>query len=205
MRLRLRPTDDRYYELFSGAAANAGECARELRDLIVSFSDLPDRHARIKTLERRGDQLTIELLHRLDAAYVTPFDREDIHALAEELDDVVDDMFAVADLILLVHVTRPLPELAQMAELLVSMSDAMTAAVQGLKGRVDAKPHLERIEALERQGDGVYRMIISRLFSGEYEALEVLKWKDIVQALEDALNTIEDVSDVVESILLKNG
>ena len=203
-RLRLVPRDEGFFELFEASANNARDCAEELQKLIASFSDLQDHYDRVKAFERRGDQITIDLLRRLDSSFVTPYDREDIHALAEELDDVVDDMFAVAELIQLVKVNQPLPELNELADVLVAMSDDMAVLIGSLRSREGVRHRLERIEHLERQGDVIYRRIMARLFGGEYEALEVLKWKDIVQALENSLNTIEDVSDVVESILVKS-
>jgi predicted phosphate transport protein (TIGR00153 family) len=172
--------------------------------MIVSLADLEDHYQEIRTLERRGDQITVELLRRLDASFVTPYDREDIHALTEELDDVVDDMFSAAALIHLVRVERALPEVTELADLLAVMAGEMDALIGCLQNREGARHRLERIEALEHEGDAIYRRSIGHLFSGEYEALEVLKWKDIVQALENAINRIEDVSDVVESILIKN-
>lgn len=205
--LRLVPTDEGFFELFASAAANAAECADELRKMIVSYdraSNSDECYQQIRTLERRGDQITVQLLRRLDATFVTPYDREDIHALAEELDDVVDDMFSAADLLHLLKVSQPLPEVEQLADTLATMAAEMEGLVGCLESGQGARHRLERIEALEREGDATYRRSIARLFSGEFEALDVLRWKDILQSLENALNRIEDVSDVVESILVKN-
>jgi uncharacterized protein Yka (UPF0111/DUF47 family) len=144
------------------------------------------------------------LLRRLDARLVTPYDREDIHALTDAIDDVVDDMFSAASVIQLVHENQPLPELGELADILVAMADELAALMGCLRSREGARYRLERIEHLEREGDAVFRRGMSRLFSGEYEALEVIKWKDVIQTLEDSLNAIEDVSDVVEGVLVKN-
>lgn len=203
-RQRVEPVDAGFFELFEAAGNNARDCAEELSKLIVSFSDFDEHYEDIKSYEHLGDQITVELLRRLDSGSVPPYDREDIHALAEELDDVVDDMFSAASLIQLVHVDQALPELAELADTLVAMADEMAALMGCLRNREGARHRLERIEHLERQGDVIFRRSMGHLFSGEYEAIEVIKWKDIVQALEDSLNTIEDVSDVVESILIKN-
>jgi predicted phosphate transport protein (TIGR00153 family) len=202
-RLRLVPTDESFFELFQASAGNARDCAEEMAKLIVSLDDLGGHYERIKGFEHRGDQITIELLRRLDASFVTPYDREDIHALAEELDDVVDSMFAAASLMELLHVDQPPPELGELAAVLVAMADEMVALMGCLRTKKGARYRLERIEHLERQGDNVFRQGMGRLFGGDYAAIEVLKWKDIIQALEDSLNAIEDVSDVVESILVK--
>ncbi len=203
-RFRLVPTDEGFFDLFEAAASNGREAAEELHKWISTFADVDEHYEAIKAFERRGDELTVDLLRRLDASFVTPYDREDIHGLTEELDDVVDDIFAAASAMQLLNGEEPLPELAEMADVLVDMTDELVALMGCLSSGDGARYRLERIEHLERQGDAIYRRSIGRLFSGEYEALEVLKWKDIVQSVEDALNAIEDVSDVVESILVKN-
>lgn len=204
MRFRLVPTDDRFFDLFCEAAVNSLECARRLQELVGDLSNVQEKHQLVLERERQGDQLTRDILHRLDATFVTPFDREDIHALAERLDDVVDDMFAVSDLLQLVRPAQLLPELAELATILVRMGEETVELMKCLQTMKGAKPRLDAIDELESEGDAIYRRTMARLFSGEFEALEVLKWKDIVQAMEDSLNTLEDVSQVVESIVLKH-
>ena len=204
-RFKLIPTDDRFFDLFSEAAENAAECGRRLRDLLASdFTDLAEKHARIIECEQRGDALTRDIVRRLNSTFVTPFDREDIHALAEELDDVVDDMMAVSHRLQLASVQTPLPELRDQADVLVAMADETVALMQRLESMKNVQPHLDAIDRLETEGDTLYRRTLARLFSGEFDALDVLRWKDIVEALEAALNTLEDVSNVVESIVLKH-
>lgn len=203
-KIRLVPTNEGFFDLFQAAATNARDCAEALHKLIVSSDESGAMYESIKGLERRGDQTKAEILRQLDSSFVTPYDREDIHALAEKLDDVVDDMFSAAELIHLVRANQALPEVGELADVLVTMADELVALVSCLRTADGARYRLQRIESLERQGDAVYRRTIARLFSGEFEALEVLKWKDIVQSLENSMNTIEDVSDVVESILVKN-
>jgi predicted phosphate transport protein (TIGR00153 family) len=204
LRFRLLPSDDRFFALFNQAAMNTAECARRLYNMVNDFEDLSAKHNLVVDCERRGDQLTNEILQRLDSTFVTPFDREDIHALAEELDDVVDDILAVSDLLRLVSVETILPELKEQADLLVQMGDQTVGLMGRLQSMRGTGPFLKAIGQLETDGDAVYHRSLARLFSGEYEALEVLKWKDIVQAMEGALNTVEDISDVVESIVLKH-
>jgi predicted phosphate transport protein (TIGR00153 family) len=201
---RLVPTDEGFFELFSAAATNARDCAESLSKAIASFSELDEYFEEVKGFERRGDEITVDLLRRLDASFVTPYDREDIHALAEELDDVVDDMFTAASLLQLVQDDEPLPELGELAEILISMTDEMVVLMTTLQKGEGVRYRLERIENLERQGDAVFRRGRGRLFSGDYDALAVIKWKDVIEAMEESLNAIEDVSDVVEGIVVKN-
>jgi predicted phosphate transport protein (TIGR00153 family) len=200
----LVPTDDRFFELFVESAVNAAEGARRLRDLVGDFNDVPAKHTRVVEAERAGDDLTRAILQRLNSTFVTPFDREDIHALAEELDDVLDDLLAVSDLLNLVQVDAVLPELKEQADICVQMAEQTVELMGRLKSMRGTEPYLDTIDKLESEGDSVYRRTLARLFSGEYDALEVLKWKDIIQAMEDAINTLEDVSNVVEAIVLKH-
>jgi uncharacterized protein len=204
LRFRLVPTDDKFFELFEESAVNAVECAQRLRAMLSDLHEREVAHSRVVESERRGDQITHEILRRLNATFVTPFDREDIHALAEELDDVVDDMLAVAHLLLLVPPESPLPELKEQADLLVQMSEQAAKLIRQLRPMKGLEPSLEAIDRLESEGDAVYRRILGRFMSGEFEALEVLRWKDIVEAMEAAMNTVEDISNVVESIVLKH-
>ncbi len=204
MRFRLVPTDDKFFALFSASAANVARCARALQVLLADLGRLPDNIGVVKAAEQEGDELTRTILHRLNSTFVTPFDREDIHALAEELDDVVDDMWAVADLLNVVRVDVFLPEVKEQADVLVRMADATVELIGMLERMNGVRPHLDAIDRLESEGDAIYRRALGHLFSGEFPALEVLKWKDIIEAMEAALNTIEDISNVVESIVLKH-
>jgi predicted phosphate transport protein (TIGR00153 family) len=201
--VKLVPTDDGFFELFQAAGTNARDCAVELSKLTTSSDLLEEHFEEIKAFERHGDELTVDLLRRLDASFVTPFDREDIHALAEEIDDVVDDLFAAASLLQLSSDDERPPELGELADVLVTMTDEMVNLLECLRTKKGARHRLERIEHLERQGDAVYQRALARLFSGEYEAIDVIRWKDTAQSLEAAINAVEDVGDVVESILVK--
>ena len=204
MRFKLVPTDDRFFVLFSEAAENAAESARRLAELLDNFDDLPGRHRRIIECEQRGDALTNEILNRLNTSFVTPFDREDIHALAEELDDVVDDILEVSHRLQLTGVTKPIGEFQQQAEILVRMADETVLLMARLKSMKNVQEHLDNIDRMESEGDTLYRATQARLFSGEFEALDVMRYKDVVEAMEAALNTLEDVSNVVESIVVKH-
>ena len=203
VRFRLLPTDDHFFALFNDAATNAAECARRLRDLVED-----DTHSlstdQVVASEHLGDELTKRILQRLDTTFVTPLDREDIHALAEELDDVVDDMLSVAARMRLTVDGPAIPELKEQARLLVEIADEMVELIKRLENMRGVSQHLEAIDRLESRGDSLYREALGRLFSGDYGAIDVLRWKDIVEAMELAINTVEDVSNVVESIVLKH-
>jgi uncharacterized protein len=202
MKFRLLPTDEGFFELFQQAADNAAACARLLGELLRDPVGSPAL-SKVIDCEREGDTITDQILKRLDTSFVTPFDREDIHALAEEFDDVVDDMQAVARRLELLSVTSAIPELVRQADVLVRLTDEGVELMSRLESMKGLAPHLEAIDRLESEGDAVYNEALARLFSGEFEALDVLRWKDLVEAMEAAINTVEDISDVVESIVLK--
>ena len=204
MRFRLVPVDEGFFTLFSESAENGAEAARRLRDLVNDIGGVDQHYSRVVACERKGDEVAQAILRRLDTSFVTPFDREDIHALAEELDDVVDDILAVANLLRLVGVKEIIPEMKEQADLLVQMAEQAVELIARLERMKDTRPYLDAIDRLESEGDAVNQRTIARLFSGEFEALEVLRWKDITTAMESTLNAIEDVSDIVESIVLKH-
>jgi uncharacterized protein len=206
VRFRLLPSDDRFFDLFNAAATNVVDCGRRLRELLEQSA--PGSDATLDDViacEQRGDELTREIMRRLNTSFVTPFDREDIHALAEELDDVVDDMLEVAyRLELSDRDVTAMPELKQQADVLVLMTDELAAMIAGLRTMEGLRPHLDAVDRLESEGDTIYRHALRRLYSNELKASASLYWKDVIEAMERALDTIEDISDVVEAIALKH-
>ncbi|HLG01161.1 MAG TPA: DUF47 family protein [Acidimicrobiia bacterium] len=204
LRFRLLPRDEGFYGLFDEAAANVADASRRMRDLVADYTDVEAKLQRLIECEGRGDELTDTILRRLDTSFVTPFDREDIHALTERLDDVVDDILAAADLLVLHKVDGILPEMVELAETLVKASEANVSLIEKLPRMKGIESELTAIDQLESEGDRIYRKSVARMFSGEYKAFEVLKWKDVVEAIENALNAIEATSDIVEGIVLKH-
>jgi predicted phosphate transport protein (TIGR00153 family) len=204
VRFRLVPVDDEFFTLFSASARNVADAARRLRDLIGDLDHIEQHLQLVVDCERKGDAHVRSLLQRLSSSFVTPFDREDIHALAEELDDVVDDILSIAGLLRLMKVETIIPELTEQAEILVQMADRNAELIDRLEKMRDVRELLDEIDRLESDGDAVHHRAIGRLFSGDMSPLDVLKWKDILEAMEASLNTLEDISDIVESIVLKH-
>jgi uncharacterized protein len=204
MRFRLIPTDDGFYELFNDATANLASGARLLRELFDDFTDVEEKVARVDACERRGDELTRSIVARVNKSFVVPFDREDIHALSEEIDDAVDDLAAAADLLVLHHVDEPLVGMKELVDIIVDAADAAVSLVARLPKLKNVEDDLTTLGQLESTADRIYRRTVAELFSGEFDAFTVLKWKDIVEALEDSVNSIEKIGDIVESIVLKH-
>jgi len=203
MRFKLVPTDDKFFDLFNDSVANAHDASLRLQELVQDFTDVATKHEAVVRCEQKGDDLTASILRRLDSSFVTPFDREDIHALAEVVDDICDDVLGVSDLMQLVSIDEVMPEMRELADLLVAMTEQLVTLFGKLKSMKGIQPYLDSIDKLESEGDAIYRRMMARLFA-EADALTVLKWKDIVAAMEAALNATEDASNVVESIVLKH-
>jgi predicted phosphate transport protein (TIGR00153 family) len=204
VRFRLIPRpEEGFSELFNQVADNMAESARLLRDLFggLSASEVTQR---ITACERRGDELTRTILHRLQRTVVPPFDPEDVHSLAEGLDDVIDDIKAASELYVLHAVEDPLPEMLELVDLLVKVADANVALVAKLPKLRDLGPELETIDRLESEADKIYRRSVAHLFSGEFKAFDVLKVKDIVEVVEASVNGIERVSDIIATIAVKH-
>ena len=203
-RLRLVPRDESFFELFVRQARNIEAAADELRELISDYRDVEARAARIRHLEHEGDEMTHEVMRRLNTVFVTPLDHEDIHKLTSTLDDVLDHIEAAADLFVLHKIEAPLPDMKAQADVLVQATRAVREGLEVLPRYSQLAPHWIEVNRLENDGDRVYRRAVADLFDGDHRALDVLKWKDIIDGLEAAIDRLEDVSDVLEAIVLKH-
>ncbi len=203
-RLRLVPRDESFFELFVRQARNIEAAAGELLELISDYRDVEARAARIRHLEHEGDEMTHEVMRRLNTVFVTPLDHEDIHKLTSTLDDVLDHIEAAADLFVLHKIEAPLPDMKAQADVLVQATRAVREGLETLPRYAQLAPHWIEVNRLENDGDRVYRRAVADLFDGDHRALDVLKWKDIIDELEAAIDRLEDVSDVLEAIALKH-
>jgi predicted phosphate transport protein (TIGR00153 family) len=198
----IRPVDGVFYRLF---AESAQHLVRGSGLLAEMFADGTDRAAKAKEMreaESEADRTTREIIQRVNKTFVTPFDREDIYALAYGLDDAMDEMEEAADLISLYDVVTYPADLAKQVEIIQRCSELTAAAMPKLQS-LDLDEYWLEIGRLEKAGDKSYRRIIAKLFGGQYEALEVLKLKDVVDTLEGAINAFETVAKRVEQIAVK--
>ena len=203
MALRFKPVDNVFYQLLTESASHLVEGAGILAEMLGDAADRPDIADRMRDAEHRADETTHEIAKRVNATFVTPFDREDIYALASGLDDVMDFMEEAVDLTVLYEVEKLPRRLADQVDVLQRCAELTAEAMPKLQSMKDLEEYWIEINRLENSGDKSYRRILAKLFSGSYEALEVLKLKDIVDSLEAAIDAFEKVANIVEQIAVK--
>jgi len=200
---RLRPVDSTFFDQFTEAAQHLVVGVGLLAEMLDESSDKADVAARMRAAEHDADETSHAIVRRVNSTFVTPFDREDIYSLASGLDDVMDDMDEVVDLILLYEVKVLPPELSLQVEVLQRCAELTAAAMPSLRSMAGLEDYWIEINRLENAGDRNHRRTLARLFSGEFKTLEVLKLKDIVEALERAVDAFERVANIVEQIAVK--
>jgi uncharacterized protein Yka (UPF0111/DUF47 family) len=200
---RLRPVDASFYDLFAESAQHLVVGAGILAEMLADGADRDAVASRMRDAEHRADETTHAIVKRVNSTFVTPLDREDIYALASGLDDVMDMMDEAVDFILLYEVDRLPSELATQVEVLQRCAELTAAAMPQLQAMKNLEEYWIEINRLENTGDKSYRRTLATLFSGSYEALEVLKLKDIVESLEGAIDAFEKVANIVEQIAVK--
>jgi uncharacterized protein len=203
VRLRFRPVDSTFYDLFTEAAQHLVGGSELLAEMLADDSTKDDLAARMRAAEHEADETTHALVRRVNSTFVTPFDREDIYALGSGLDDVMDMMDEVVDLILLYEVRVLPPELSQQVEVIQRCAELTAEAMPHLRAMNSLEDYWIEINRLENAGDKNHRRILAQLFSGEYKTIEVLKLKDIVESLEGAIDAFEKVANIVEQIAVK--
>lgn len=203
MRLRLSPHDTVFYDLFAELASDVRKGVHLLVEALAPDADRPRIAEQLKAVEHDGDDATHEIVRRVNSTFVTPFDREDIYRLAAGLDDVLDDVEASVDMMVLYRVGELPAEVADLVEVLVRAADLTADAMPGLRTMRDLTDYWIEVNRLENQGDQIYRRLLARLFSGEYEALTVHKLKDVIDVLEAAMDGFEHVANTVEQIAIK--
>jgi uncharacterized protein len=201
--LRFRPVDSAFYQLFAEQAQHLVVGAALLAEMLAEGSDKDDVAARMRAAEHDADETTHALIRRVNSTFVTPFDREDIYALASGLDDVMDEMDEVVDLILLYEVKTLPAMLSQQVEVLQRCAELTADAMPRLQAMQSLEEYWIEINRLENAGDKNHRRTLAHLFSGEYKTIEVLKLKDIVESLEAAVDAFEKVANIVETIAVK--
>ena len=204
--MRLLPREEEFFDLFVAVANQNKEAVQHLRSLFEAPPDRRTPHVEaLKRLEHDADQVTHEVVNRLDRTFITPLDREDIHQLASDLDDVMDAMDGTARRAQIFRLGTAPSGVLRLLEVLQRMMDVLGEAVGRLKKGNDVMKYCIEAKQLEEEGDAIYHEALGQLFEKERDAIELIKWKEIYDNLETTLDQAEDVANVVESITIKHG
>jgi uncharacterized protein len=204
MRLPLIPREERFYDMFAEDASNVLAAARTLETFFSTYDERERIAAQLRELEHRGDQLSHDIGHKLESTFVTPFDREDIIALISRLDDIIDLIEEVADTCILYRISAPTPTARQQADIIAKQCVQLREAIGHLRGMRGLEPFWIEIHRLENEGDQIVRRAIADLFRDGEDPLEIIKWKDVYDLLENAIDTCEDAANVIERIVVKH-
>jgi predicted phosphate transport protein (TIGR00153 family) len=201
---KLFPREVRFYDLFEQQGQHILNAAGLLHDLVHNFTDARAKLHAINEVEHQGDQITHEIVRRLNTTFITPLDREDIHALASRLDDVLDYMEAAAERLVLYRIKEPTSAARAMATVIVEISRATDRAIRCLR-TMDSGFHEQAVEVnrLENTADKILRDSLAELFEQQADPIEVIKWKEIYETMEIVTDRCEDVANVIEGIILK--
>ena len=200
------PRESDFFHLFEQASQNVVEAGLCLKNLMTSYDNPEQQIQHIKDLEHKGDGFTHEIVFKLNKTFITPLDREDIHQLASALDDILDEIDAVAELFMVFKIARPTPTALNLSGILHEAALEVGKGIQLLgQKKWDMKDCAIRVNSLENEADRVSREAISRLFEEEADPKMVMKWKEIYENFEMGTDSCEDVVNVLERIALKHG
>lgn len=201
------PKEEKFFDLLEEASANTLKATQVFRELVQNWSQSSPLIQQIRDIEHEGDRMTHEVIDKLNRTFITPIDREDILALAGEIDDVADIIQATTDRMQLYRIERTDKHLIKMADVVVKSTEAIGKAVKSLRDLSHSRRTLDFcIEAnrLENIGDTLLKEALGELFSDQKDVLDILKWKEIYEATEYATDKCEDIANVIEGIVVKN-
>lgn len=204
MRLSLVPKEHDYFRLFSDLAANLDEAAQLLVRFMDDFEHAKSIGAAILEHEHVGDKILHDIVKRLNKSFITPIDREDIYDLVATMDEVLDNIEEATDEMILYRVEEPTEYARRQAHVIAEAAKVIHQLIDDLEKRTDLMERVISINSLENEGDRIEREAIAALFDGDWDAKDVIKWKDIYEVLEAAIDECEHVANVIESIVLKN-
>ena len=208
MAFSIIPRDENFFELFEEASDNVTKGAKAFLALANAWSGDSPIIQHIRDLEHEGDRMTHDIMDRLNRTFITPLDREDIHALTSELDDVLDLIQATTDRMQLYRINHSSPHLIKMAEVLLKSTESVGRALRSLRDPSKSRRTLDlciEINHLENEGDTLLKAALGELFApSSRDVLEIIKWKEIYEATEHATDKCEDIANVIEGIVVKN-
>jgi predicted phosphate transport protein (TIGR00153 family) len=200
----IRGRDREFFDLFEEAGGNILRCAGLLEEMLRDYPERNELARDILICEQEGDRITHDIIQRLNQTYVTPIDREDIYALSSALDDIVDYTEEVADYLGLYKIEAPMQQAQDLAEVLHLASRQISEAMPRLRGFKDLSHYTVEINRLENDGDRIVREAIASLFDNGIDPMVVIRWKDIFERLENAIDAAEHVANIIEGIVIKN-
>lgn len=200
----LIPRDNTFFDLFSQMSENLIAGARVMVDLFSDYKDVDAKISELRRIERTGDEMTHGVFTKLNQTFITPFDREDIHALASSLDDVLDFLNAAGARIIMYRITSPPPAALDLSRLILLQAQELHRALPLLRKNGDILTHCVEINRLENEADVISRAAIGQLFDQEKDPITLIKIKELIEFLESATDKAEDVANVLETVVLKN-
>jgi hypothetical protein len=203
MSFRLLPRDPKFFELFIADGDNLEAAAGALNEMVEQYDRLDERIAAIQALEKVGDEIDSEITRKLEDAFVTPFDREDIHELVSRLDDVVDGIQAIAETFVIYRVPAPTPEARRLAAIIDAQGVELAQALRKLDGLKDLERHFSAVHELENEADGLSRAAVAKLFRDDLPPIDVIKWRDLYNDLEETIDAAEDAAEAMERMYHK--
>jgi len=203
--VRLIPRVTKFFDLFAQITGDLGEAARVLKKTLEDFREVEERVRLLKEIEHRGDEMTHNILTKLNQTFITPFDREDIHQLASSLDDVLDFTYAAGVRLTMYKITSAPEAAPKLADILVRQTDQLSQAMGRLEKNHDhVLENCVEINRLENEADQVARTAIAVLFDKERDPISLIKLKELFEVLETATDKAEDVANVLETVVLKS-
>jgi uncharacterized protein len=203
-RFSLVPKDRVFFDLFAESGQNTLRTSKLLKEMLDKWPDDGGLATDILKAEQEGDRITHDIIQRLNTTFVTPIDREDIHTLATQLDDVVDYIEEVADFMGLYRIEAPMDQALALADVLVKCCEQLSALLQHLRGFKDLDHYWIEIHRLENDGDRIYRDAVASLFADRVDPMVVIRWRDVFLRLERAIDATETSASIVEGIVIKN-
>jgi uncharacterized protein len=203
-RFSLVPKDRVFFDLFTEEGQNALRAAKLLRDMLARWPDEAGLSRDILKAEQEGDRITHDIVQRLNTTFVTPIDREDIYALATQMDDIVDYIEEVADFMGLYRIEAPMDQAHALAEVLIKCCEQLYGLLQNLRGFKDLDHYWIEIHRLENDGDRIYRDAVASLFADRIDPMVVIRWRDVFLRLERAIDATETSASILEGIVIKN-
>jgi predicted phosphate transport protein (TIGR00153 family) len=203
-RFSLLPRDRTFFDLFIEAGQNTLRAAKLLDEMMGTWPDSRDLGREILKAEQEGDRITHDIVRRLNTTFVTPIDREDIYALATQMDDIVDYTEEAADFLGLYGIEAPMEQAQALTKVLVAACDQLAQGLDHLRDFKELEKYWIEIHRLENDGDRISRDAVASLFSNGIDPMVVIRWKDIFAVLENAIDATETAAQIIEGIVIKN-